>query len=317
MPQSCSLLIFPLFHTSGCSAVFLTALVTGGKLVLMDRWDASEALRLIDREKISTFGGVPTMFWDVLHAPDFSNYDLSSLMALSCGGQALPLNLLAEIRTKFPKAFIGAGYGMTETCGAISQANGEAFLANPSASGQVLPMMDVQITDAKGQALPIGEVGEIWAKGATLMQGYYGRPEDTKASMSGAWFKTGDIGRLDESGFIYIVDRKTDMVISGGENIYCAEVEQVLGRCEGVLALKAFGVEDERLGERLAVVAQVKAGISADDIMAFAEQNLGAYKVPTDIVVQTESFELNAMGKIEKHKVRMDYLAQKKKEQAA
>jgi len=317
MPQSCSLLIFPLFHTSGCSAVFMTALTTGGKLVLMDRWEAEKALALIEQEKITTFGGVPAMHWDVLRAPNFEDYDLSSLMALSCGGQALPLNLLAEMRATFPKAFIGAGYGMTETCGAISQANGEAFLANSSASGQVLPMVDVQISSEDGQALPVGETGEIWAKGATLMQGYYGRPEETAASMSGDWFKTGDIGRLDENGYIYIVDRKTDMVISGGENIYCAEVEQILGRHPGILAIGTFGVSHDRLGERLVASARVKDGTSADDILAFAKENLAAYKVPTEITIQTEPFELNAMGKIQKHIIREAYLTRKKKEQAA
>lgn len=317
MPQSCSLLIFPLFHTSGCSAVFMTALVTGGKLVLMDRWDANEALALIEREKITTFGGVPTMHWDLLRASNFDKHDLSSLMALSCGGQALPLNLLAEIRQAFPRAFIGAGYGMTETCGAISQANGEAFLANSSASGQVLPMVDVQIVDEDGQALPIGEVGEIWAKGATLMEGYYGRPEETAAAMSGDWFKTGDIGRLDENGYIYIVDRKTDMVISGGENIYCAELEQILGRHPGILAIGTFGVPDDRLGERLVASARVKEGTSAEDLLAFAKDNLAAYKVPTEITVQSEPFELNAMGKIQKHIIREAYLTRKKREQAA
>ena len=310
MPQSCSLLVFPLFHTSGCSAIFLTALATGGKLVLMDRWDPSKALSVIESEKISSFGGVPTMFWDILHAPDFADYDLSSLRALSCGGQALPLNLLAQIQNTFPQAFIGAGYGMTETCGAISQANGDAFLANPSASGQVLPMVDVQIVDENGHALPIGEVGEIWVKGATLMQGYYGRAGDTARSKSGDWFKTGDIGRLDEAGYIYIIDRKTDMVISGGENIYCAEIEQILGQCDGVLALCAFGVADERLGERLVVCAQAKDGVGAEDIMIFARARLGAYAVPNDIIVQTTPFALNAMGKIEKHKIREIYLAQ-------
>ena len=317
MPQSCSLLVFPLFHTSGCSAVFMTALTTGGKLVLMDRWSADDALALIEREKITSFGGVPTMHWDLLRSPKFGEHDLSSLMSISCGGQALPLNLLAEIREAFPRAFIGAGYGMTETCGAISQANGEAFLANPSASGQVLPMVDVQITGDDGQALPIGEVGEIWAKGATLMQGYYGRPEETAASMSGNWFKTGDIGRLDDNGYIYIVDRKTDMVISGGENIYCAEVEQVLGRHPGILAIGTFGISDDRLGERLVACARVKEGVSAEDILSFAKDNLAAYKVPADITVQSEPFELNALGKIEKHKMRAAYLARKEKEQAA
>jgi acyl-CoA synthetase (AMP-forming)/AMP-acid ligase II len=316
MPQSCSLLIFPLFHTSGCSAVFMTALVTGGKLVLMDRWDADEALALIETEKITTFGGVPTMHWDLLRAPSFATRDLSSLMAISCGGQALPLNLLSEIREAFPRAFIGAGYGMTETCGAISQANGEAFLANSSAAGQVLPMVDVQIVGEDEQALPIGAVGEIWAKGATLMEGYYGRPEETAAAMSGDWFKTGDIGRLDENGYIYIVDRKTDMVISGGENIYCAEVEQILGRHPDILAIGTFGVPDDRLGERLVASARIKEGASAEDILAFAKENLAAYKVPTEITVQTEPFELNAMGKIQKHIIRKAYLTRKMKEQA-
>ena len=308
MPQSCSLLIFPLFHTSGCSAVFMTALVTGGKLVLMDRWNANEALALVEREKITTFGGVPTMHWDLLRASNFTKHDLSSLMSISCGGQALPLNLLDEIHAAFPKAYIGAGYGMTETCGAISQANGEAFLANSSASGQILPMVDVQISGDDGQALAVGDTGEIWAKGATLMQGYYGRPEDTAASMSGDWFKTGDIGRLDENGYIYIVDRKTDMVISGGENIYCAEVEQVLGRHKGILAVGTFGVADERLGERLIASARVKDGVSAADILAFAKDNLADYQVPSDINVQTQPFELNAMGKIVKQKIRAAYL---------
>lgn len=312
MPQSCSLLVFPLFHTSGCSAVFLTALTTGGKLVLMDRWNAEGALSLIEAEKVTTFGGVPTMIWDILHSPKFDKHDLSSLMSVSCGGQALPLNLLAEIRKAFPRAYIGAGYGMTETCGAISQANGEAFLANPSASGQVLPMVDVQITGEDGEALPIGGVGEIWAKGAIMMQGYYGRPDETAASMAGEWFKTGDIGRLDENGYIYIVDRKTDMVISGGENIYCVEVEQVLGRHEDILAVTTFGIEDERLGERLIASARVKNGASLDNILAFARDNLADYKVPTDFIIQTEPYALNAMGKIEKHKVREAFLSQHK-----
>ena len=317
MPQGCSLLVFPLFHTSGCSAVFLTALTTGGKLVLMERWDADEALGLIKSEKITTLGGVPTMHWDLLRSPNFAKHDLSSLMSISCGGQALPLNLLSEIRTAFPKAYIGAGYGMTETCGAISQANGEAFLANPSASGHILPMVDVQITGEDGQAVPIGEVGEIWAKGATLMQGYYGRPKETAASMSGPWFKTGDIGRLDDKGYIYIVDRKTDMVISGGENIYCAEVEQILGQYPHVLQLTTFGVPDERLGECLVASARLKPEGSMEAFRAFAIDKLAAYKVPSDFVLQTTPYELNAMGKIEKHKVRAAYLEQKQKEQAA
>ncbi len=309
MPQGCSLLVFPLFHTSGCTAVFLTTMSTGGKLVLMDRWDSNKALELIEKEQITTFGGVPTMHWDLLHASDFETRDLSSLMSISCGGQALPLNLLAEIRETFPRAFIGAGYGMTETSGAISQANGEAFLANPEASGQVLPMMDVQITGDDGKPVASGDVGEIWTKGATLMDGYYGRPDETAKSFSGPWFKTGDIGRIDENGYIYIVDRKTDMVISGGENIYCAEVEQSLGKHPSVLEVTTFGVPDDRLGERLVAALVLKDGTTtAADLTAFAKANMGGYKVPTEFIISDHPFALNAMGKIEKHKVRSAYL---------
>jgi acyl-CoA synthetase (AMP-forming)/AMP-acid ligase II len=310
MPQACSILAFPLFHTSGCSAIFLTALANGGKLVLMDRWSGEEALRLIEQEKVTSFGGVPTMHWDVLRSENFEKYDLSSLMAVSCGGQALPLGLVTEIREKLPNVFIGAGYGMTETSGAISQANGEAFLVNMEASGHILPMMDVRISDENGEEVATGETGEIWVKGATLMQGYYGRPEETKASMSGDWFKTGDVGRLDDKGYIYIVDRKTDMVISGGENIYCAEVELKIGKHPEIIEIVSFGVPDDRLGERLVACAVVKdSAVSADDILNYAGQNLASYQVPTDIVLQTDPFEHNAMGKVEKNQLRTAYLA--------
>jgi len=177
LPQSCALLVFPLFHTSGCSAVFLTAIASGGKLVLMSRWSGEAALKLIEQEKVMNFGGVPTMHWDVVKAAREGDYDLSSLRAISCGGQALPVGLLNEIRETFPNAVIGAGYGMTETSGAVSQANGENFISRPEASGQVLTMVDVHVTDEAGTILPDGEVGEIWVRGPTVMRGYYGRPE--------------------------------------------------------------------------------------------------------------------------------------------
>jgi acyl-CoA synthetase (AMP-forming)/AMP-acid ligase II len=315
MPQSGSLLIFPLFHTSGCSAVFMTALINGGKLVIMDKWNPDKALSLIEKEKISNFGGVPTMYWDLLRSPVFKKFDLSSLVSVSCGGQALPINLLNEIHKSFPKAFIGAGYGMTETCGAISQAVGDVYLANPSAAGQILPMFDVQITSENGNKLPIGEVGEIWVKGATLMQGYFNRPKETLASMSGDWFKTGDVGKIDNQGYLYIVDRRTDMVISGGENIYCAEIEQVLGRQKNVLAICAYGIPHERLGEALVVRLYVKNGLLEKDILNFAKKNLAKYKIPEQIIIQNKPFELNAMGKIEKNKVREIHIMQLKKKQ--
>lgn len=313
MPQPCSLLVFPLFHTAGCSAVFLTAMTIGGKLALMDRWSGEACVELIAQEKITSFGGVPTMHWDMLRASNFGGHDLSSLMTLSCGGQALPLGLLDEIRAAFPEAILGSGYGMTETSGAISQATGEAFVSNPSASGMVLPMMDVRIVGDEGQDVEPGEVGEIWVRGATVMQGYYGRPEDTANSFSGDWFMTGDVGRIDEDGYIYIVDRKTDMVICGGENVYCAEVELSLGRHADVLDITSFGVPDDRLGERLIASVVSKSGaLTPEDLIIFAKQHLANYKIPSEIIISPMPFNLNAMGKVDKNKVREAYLTELK-----
>jgi len=305
LPQSSTLLSFPLFHTSGCTSTFLTTISTGGKLVLMQRWSGKNALELIEKERISNFGGVPAMYWDMFGVPDYNDYDLSSLRALSCGGSALPINVLEEIQKRFPEAFIGAGYGMTEMSGAVSQATGQAFVSNPEASGIILPMTDVKIVDDSGADLPNGDIGEIWTRGATMMNGYYGRPEETETAHHDGWYKTGDIGKLDEKGYIYIVDRKTDMVISGGENIYCAEVEQALCKYPAVEMVTSFGVPDDRLGERLVAIFylnDVQTGI--DDLEAFAKVQLADYKVPTEFIIKPQPFELNAMGKVEKQKVK-------------
>ena len=310
MPQSCSLLVFPLFHTSGCNAIFLTTLANGGKLAVLPKWNAEAAMATIEKEKVTSFGGVPTMHWDVMRSPSFGKYDLSSLMAVSNAGQATPLVLLEELQQKFPGIIIGAGYGMTESNGAIAQINGDAYLKRPQCSGRILPMMDVKIVDEDGIDLPVGEAGEIWTKGATLMQGYYGRPEATKKSMSGEWYKTGDVGYIDRDGFIYIVDRKTDMVISGGENIYCPEIEQALSRHKSILEITTFAVPDDRLGERLVAVARVdENGTTASNLHNFAHEVLASYKVPSEIVLTTEPFPYNAMGKVEKNKVKDWYLA--------
>jgi len=309
LPQSCALLIFPLFHTSGCSSVFLSTLINGGKLVLMDRWSGEEAMRLIEQERVTILGGVPATLWDILHSKERENFDLSSLVSISNGGQAFPRNLLMSLRETFPKAYIGAGYGMTETSGSVSQAVGEALLARPKASGIILPMVDMRIASENGEELTIGETGEIWVKGAVLMTEYYGRPDDTAKSFSGDWFKTGDVGYVDGDGYVYIVDRKTDMVISGGENIYCVEVEAALNKHSGVLQLCTFGVPDDRLGEKLIACFVPNNGqLTAEELERFAKDNLASYRVPKHFVCIAEPFELNAMSKIEKTKVRESYL---------
>ena len=308
IPQSCSLLVFPLFHTAGCSAVFLTGLATGAKLVMMDRWDANGAIELIAREKITNFGGVPAMHWDMLNALKTRDDDLSSIASLSCGGQAFPLSLIEALRAQFPSAVLGMGYGMTETCGAVSQANGDVFLQFPRSSGQILPMVNVRIVGEQGEDMDTAQAGEVWVRGATVMMGYYGRPEETAASFTDGWLRTGDIGYIDENGFLYIVDRKTDMIISGGENIYCAEVEQALSKHPLTKQVVTFGMPDERMGERLvACVEALDDTLGREDILSFARETLADYKVPSDVLIVTEALERNAMGKVEKHKLRDKY----------
>jgi len=309
LPQSCSLLIVPLFHTSGCSSMFLSTLINGGKLVLMDRWDADHAMELVETEKVTILSGVPATHWDILRSENREKYDLSSLMSISSGGQAFPRNLLNTLRETFPKTFIGAGYGMTETAGSISQATGKVLLAKPAASGTILPMNEVRIVSDAGDILPVGETGEIWVKGATVMTEYYGRPDATKAAFEGDFFKTGDVGYVDEDGYIYIVDRKTDMVISGGENIYCVEVEAALNKHPDVLQICTFGVPDDRLGEKL-IACFVSSGqsLTAKGLEEFARENLATYRVPKRFVKIDTPFVLNAMSKIEKTKVREAYL---------
>jgi len=171
-------------------------------------------------------------------------------------------------------------------------------------------MTDVKVVDDEGIDLLTGEVGEIWTKGATMMTSYHGRPEDTAKAFVDGWYKTGDVGRIDENGYIYIVDRKTDMVISGGENIYCAEVEQALGKHPAVQMVTSFGVPDERMGERLIAAFQTGgADVTTDELLGFAKENLADYKVPTDFWIIEGVFDLNAMGKISKKDVRAKYLA--------
>lgn len=316
MPPPCGLLIYPLFHVSGLTSVFLTTMTIGGKIVMMDRWDAKQALALVEKEKITTLSGVPATHWDMLNAVKETDYDLSSLNSVSNGGQAATQNLLKNISETYPNAQLGAGYGMTETTGAVSQANGEAFMRAPQSAGLVLPMVDMKIIGDDGTEIPQGEsggeAGEICIRGATVMQGYYNRPEDTAKAIKDGWMHTGDIGYLDEEGYLYIVDRKTDMIISGGENIYCAEIEQTLGQYEAIKEIAAFGVHDDRLGEKLIVALTLNTPIHTEQLYAYAREKLADYKVPHAFIIEDE-FNYTATGKIEKHKLRKAFLDSEKK----
>ena len=300
MPQQAVLLVYPLFHISGLGSAFLSPLFAGTKVVIMRRWDAPEAVRLIREEQITMFTGVPTMLWDLLNRARLEDADLSSLRNIASGGQALPVNLLEEIRAVCPHAQMGTGYGMTECSGSIAQAVGEDFVRKSASAGRVLPLVDVRIEDPQGESLPPGEAGEIVVRGAQVMQGYWNRPEDTAAVLTrDGWLHTGDVGLIDEEGYIFIVDRTKDMVISGGENIYCAEVERVLGELPGVRECAAFGIPDERLGELLVAVV-VGEGLNADAMIGEVGERLARYKAPGRVALALDPLPRNAVGKIDK-----------------
>ena len=300
MPQQAAILVYPLFHISGLGSAFLSPLLAGSKLIVMRRWDAAKALRYIAEGKVTMFTGVPTMLWDVARTAREANADLSSLRNIASGGQALPVNLLEEMRALCPQAMMGTGYGMTECSGAIAQAVGEDFVRQPASAGRVLPLVDLRIAGPDGGALPTGQAGEIMVRGAQIMLGYWNRPDETAAVLSAdGWLHTGDVGMVDEEGYVFIVDRKKDMVISGGENIYCAEVERVLGEMPGITECAAFGIPDERLGEMLVCVVRAR-GTDEDAVIRWVAERLAKYKAPGHVAFAAESLPRNHVGKVDK-----------------
>ena len=307
-PPSVNLLVFPLFHVSGCHAVFFSSLLQGGKVVLMTRWDAKNALELIEREKVTAFPAVPTMYRDLLRLNTRDEFDLSSLSNMSVGGQATPPALLADIHQAFPTAVIGSGYGMTESNGTVTLAVGSEFIENPRSVGRPVSTIDVEVRDDAGKRLPVMQTGEIHIRGAALMTGYVGQ-EDSPFDTEG-WFSTGDLGYFDDEGRLYINDRKTDMVISGGDNIYCAEVERAMDLHPDVRESAALGLPDERLGEKLVAVVVPHPGKDLDEatLLAHCVAHLAKHKVPRQVRVQQRALPRNASGKTIKRSVREEFL---------
>lgn len=299
-PPAAGLLVFPLFHVSGLISIFLSMLLQGGKIVIVHPWNAEVALQCIDAEGVTSLSGVPTMLWDVLNADAGRAGALNRLSVITTGGQGTPLNLVAEIGRIAPNAMVGTGYGMTETCGAVSLALGRSFLDRPSSSGQILPTVDARVVDDNGHAVGDDECGEIQVRGAMVMSGYWNQPQATEEAFAQGWLRTGDIGRLDEDGYIYIVDRKKDMIISGGENIYCAEVERIISIISGISEVAAFGLPDNRLGEKLAVAIVGSTAVSAERIQKHVTEHLGAYRAPAKIFIQQAPLPRNAAGKVDK-----------------
>ncbi len=305
-PVPVSLITTPLFHvtSNNCGAYRVTAV--GGTIVLMYRWDAGEALRLIERERVTSAGGVPVMGRELINHPDFETTDTSSLMAISCGGAQVPPDQVQKIDDQIETARPGTGYGMTETCGIITSVSGDFFVDKPNSAGPAMPNFEVKCVNDAGETVPAGALGEVWVRGSSVIKGYINRPDATAESITDGWLHTGDIGYLDDAGFIFLVDRKKDMVLRGGENIYCVEVEAAIYHHEAVAECCVFSVPDERLGEEVGAAIYLKpdASLTVDDLKAHCAGRLAKFKVPRFVWICDDPFPRNASGKFLKRTVR-------------
>ena len=305
-PQTAFMLAVPLFHVTGLVPVMLGSFVSGAKLVVTHRWDPDRALELIERERVTNFVAVPTMSWDLLEAPTFAERDTTSLRSVGGGGAPMPPELVKRIDDNFAKGSPGLGYGMTETNAYGPQNAGADFLAHPTSTGRAVPIMDLKVTDPGGAPLPTGETGEIWFRAPSLIRGYWNRPDATAETIVDGWLRSGDIGRIDAEGFVYVSDRAKDMVLRGGENIYCAEVEAAIYEHAAVYEAAVYGLPDERLGEELACHVMVKPGetLTVRGLQDFIGERLAKFKVPTRVAIVDEQLPRNASGKILKRQLR-------------
>ncbi|MBI2704843.1 MAG: AMP-binding protein [Actinobacteria bacterium] len=305
------ILIVPLFHVTGCVAVMLSTFASGAKLVMMHKWDPERALELIERERVTNFVGVPTMSWDLLESPSFATRDTSSLLAVGGGGAPAPPELVKRIDNSFTKGRPNIGYGMTETNAYGPQNSGDDYVRKPASAGRTVPIMQVRVVGPDGNVLGAGEVGEIEFRGANLIRGYWNKPEDTAEAFHDGWLRTGDLGRIDDEGFVYVEDRAKDMVLRGGENVYCAEIEAVIYEHPAVYEAAVYGVPHARLGEEVVarVVLREGSSLTADELAMHVASRLAAFKVPTIITFSNVQLPRSATGKILKRELRDQHVS--------
>ncbi|MEX2327827.1 MAG: class I adenylate-forming enzyme family protein [Pseudomonadales bacterium] len=310
-PPLAPLISVPFFHATGCHSTLLSNTAGGNKLVMMYKWDPERAMELIEREKITSFGGVPSMVWQVLESPEFENRDLSSIQSIGYGGAPAAPELVDRIKERFPNVSAGNGYGLTETSSMTSSNSGIDYERKPDSVGVAVAVCDVKLMDADGTGeVEPGAIGELWIKGPNVVKGYWNKPEATENTFTDGWLHTGDLARIDDEGFIYIVDRAKDMLIRGGENVYCVEVENALYEHPAVMDAAVVGVPHKVLGEEVGAVVQVVPGskLTKEELAAFVRKELAAFMVPQYFMLITDPLPRNANGKILKPEVRQTLL---------
>ncbi|AVA37688.1 acyl--CoA ligase [Cupriavidus metallidurans] len=310
-PQKGGLLAVPFFHVTGCMSILNGTLATGGKIVLLYRWDTLRAMELIQAERCTGAGGVPTIAWQILEHPQRGEFDLSSLENMNYGGAPASPELVRRIKEVFPHAAPGIGWGMTETSATFTSHSAEEYIHRPDSAGPALPICEMKIDDGFGRALPPGEVGELLVRGANVVHSYWNKPEATAKTFVDGWLHTGDVARIDEDGFLYIVDRMKDMLIRGGENIYCIEVESTLYDHPAIMDAAVVGIPHRTLGEEPGAVVSLKPGMKATEaeLQEFVRARLAAFKVPVRVIVLEEMLPRNPNGKILKSNLRKLFAA--------
>lgn len=296
------ILTVPLFHVTGLIVQLLSSFRQQRKLVGMYKWDALKALALVERERITQFNGVPTMAWEMVNCPDFDKFDTSSLRSIGGGGAAMAPEHTRQINRRTAGAVSpGAGYGMTETNGLGTSISGRELLERVKSCGRaVAPLVELKVVDSRGRSVAPGETGEIWIRGAMNFSGYWNRPQETAETLTDGWVHTGDLGHLDEADYLHITDRVKDLVIRGGENVGCQEVEAVIYEHPKVAECAVFGLPHPRLGETVAAAVKARDGelLTAADVQSHVAEHLARFKVPEHVWIQSDSLPRTASGKI-------------------
>jgi long-chain acyl-CoA synthetase len=306
--QPVALFTSPLFHVSGCHSTLVVGMMAGMRLVMpVGRFDPVTALKLIEEERVMIWATVPTMIWRTCEHPARHDYDTSSVISVSFGGSPSADELQRKIRETFPnvKATTNA-YGLTESSSVATTLSGEDALTRADSVGLPMPVVDLAIAGPDGTHLPPGQTGEILIRGPIIMAGYWNKPEATAETVRDGWLHTGDIGHLSPDGYLYVTDRAKDMIIRGGENVYCVEIENRLVEHPAIADAAIIGVPHPELGEEVKAVVQVEPGASLteDEVRAWVGETLASFKVPAYVELRTERLPRNASGKLLKNALR-------------
>ena len=297
-----TLVSVPLFHVTGCNSQFLVACEGRGATVIMPTFNVQSFLKLIEAERINTLTSVPAVYWLAINQPNFREINTRDIIRVSYGGAPIAPELVGRIIEAFPNARVGNGFGLTECSSVATFLPHEYARSRPETVGFAAPVVDLKLDGV----MPGSDVGELLMRGPNVVKGYWNKPEATAETFAGGWLRTGDMARLDEQGFVQIVDRKKDMVNRGGENVYCVEVENALSAHPAVFEVAVVGVPDRMMGEKVGAAVVLKPGKNAEaaEIISFAKEHLADFKVPQFLVLRSEALPRNPGGKILKKQLR-------------